>query len=370
MTPADAYLRLALVPGLGPVTAARLLEQASEPGEIFAWSMERLQSVEGVGGERARRICDPRGAELVERERAACHAAGISLVTRAEPGYPGLLLSLNDPPLALWMRGELRREDALALAVVGPRRPSAYGHRTARRFALGLARLGTCIVSGLARGVDTVAHEAALEGGSRTIAVLGGGFHRFYPEENAPLAERIAAGRGAVLSEFPLDCPPSPGTFPRRNRIVAALSLAVLVIEAAERSGALITARLASELGRTVLAVPGAVDNPESAGANQLIRDGATLVATVDQVLDEVEPLMTLARGAVPAGASPPASPRIEALSQRERQVYQMLDDQGRSVDDLVRALDLPASAASATLLSLELKRLARKTAGGYVRAL
>lgn len=367
MDAADAYLRLALIPGLGPITAQRLLDAAREPGEVFSWRMEQLMAVEGIGAERARRICDPRGGDDLARERAECQQAGLRIITRADADYPHALTELADPPLALWLRGELQPRDRLAVAVVGPRRPSAYGHRQANRFAGGLARIGTCVVSGLARGVDTVAHQATLEAGGRTIAVLGSGFANLYPEENRPLAQRIGDGGGAVLSEFPFHTPPSPGTFPRRNRIVAALSLAVLVVEAGAQSGALITARLAGELGRTVLVVPGAIDNPEAAGANQLIRDGATLVASLDHVLEEISPLQTLAAGG--AVDKPAENLRAGALSGRERQVYQLLDDTPRTVDELVRIGDIPVSALSATLLSLELRRLARRTPGGYVRA-
>lgn len=370
MTPADAYLRLALIPGLGPVTATKLMAACTDPAEIFSWSMHQLTTVDGVGPERARKICDPRGDEQVATERARCHAAGVRIITRADADYPLAFTRLSDPPLAVWIQGELEARDALGIAVVGPRRPTAYGHRVAHKFSTGLARLGTCLVSGLARGVDTVAHEAALAAGARTIAVLGSGHGKLYPEENAPLAARIAgtpgASRGAVLSEFPLMTPPSPGTFPRRNRLVAALGLATLVIEAGERSGALITARLAAELGRVVLVVPGAIDNPESIGANQLIRDGATMVTSLDQILQEVEPLMTLSQG-VTGGQQ--VNPRVEALSGRERQLYLMLDDTPRGVDDLVRTTQIPPSAISATLLSLELRRLVRKSPAGFVRA-
>jgi DNA processing protein len=367
MNEADALLRLALIPGLGPITAQRLLEQVGHPGEVFTWSMERLQSIDGIGGERARRICDQRGDEKVAEERARAHAAGVAIITRVDPGYPADFLQLSDPPLAVWMTGALAPRDRLGIAVVGPRRPSAYGHRQAHRLASGLARIGACLVSGLARGIDTIAHEAALAADARTIAVLGSGFDRLYPEENAPLAARIAAGHGAVISEFPMATPPSPGTFPRRNRLVAALGLAVLVIEAGQRSGALITARLAMELGREVLVVPGPIDNPECAGSNQLIRDGATLVASLDHVLEEIEPLLTLAQAGT--GQTPAESPRAATLSGREKQIYQLLDDAPRTVDDLVRVGNVPPSAASATLLSLELRRLVRKTPGGYVRA-
>jgi DNA processing protein len=363
----DALLRLALIPGLGPITASKLLEQVAHPAELFSWSMDRLQSVDGVGGERARRVCDPRGAESVATERARCHTAGVRIITWGEADYPQAFLSLSDPPLAIWLRGNLEPRDRLGISVVGPRRPSAYGHRQAHRLGTGMARIGTCLISGLARGIDTIAHEAALAAGARTIAVLGSGFDKLYPEENAPLAERIAAGNGAVISEFPMATPPSPGTFPRRNRLVAALGLGTLVIEAGQRSGALITARIAMELGREVLVVPGAIDNPECVGSNQLIRDGATLVASIDHILEEIEPLMTLSGG--PSAQQPTESPRAASLSGREKQLYQLVDDAPRTVDDLVRVSSLPPSAVSATMLSLELRRLIRKTPTGFVRA-
>jgi DNA processing protein len=229
-----------------------------------------------------------------------------------------------------------------------------------------MARIGATIVSGLAKGIDTAAHTAALDADGRTVAVLGSGLGRLYPAENQPLVERIIAGHGAVISELPYLMDASPGTFPRRNRLVAALSLATLVIEASRTSGSLITARMAGELGKQVLVVPGPIDRDESAGANQLIRDGATLVASLEHVLDEVGPLATLAQ-AVPAGADEPRG-ATHSLSGRERQLFQLLDDTARTVDDLVRATGIPPSAVSTTLLSLELRRLARKQPGGFVR--
>ncbi len=366
MTPADALLRLALVPGVGPILAARLEAAFGDLGGVFSQNMDRLQAVEGIGAEKARRICDPRGADQVADERARCAAAGVRILTRHDEGWPKDFVSLPDPPLALWVLGELQPRDRLAVAVVGPRRSSAYGHRTAQRLSTGLARVGATIVSGLARGIDTAAHEAALTASGRTIAVLGSGIGRCYPEENRPLAERIAAGNGAVLSEMPFDAQPTPGTFPRRNRLVAALSLAVLVIEAGETSGALITARLGGEFGKQVLVVPGPIDRPEHVGSNKLIRDGAVLVTSLDDILAEVGPLATLAGAGNPTTEQPAAA---ASLSSRERQLWQLLDDEPRGVDDLMRTTQIPPSALSATLLSLELKRLAKKAPGGYVRA-
>lgn len=366
MQPSDALLRLALIPGMGPITARHLLAQVQDPAEIFSWSMARLQSVEGVGPERARRMCDRAGEEAVATERALCHGAGIRIITQDDPDYPHSLLCLADPPLAIWMQGAIEPRDRLAIAIVGPRRPSSYGHRQTVRFSGQLARIGTCIVSGLARGIDTIAHTAALEADGRTIGVLGSGFGRFYPEENRDLANRIAANHGAVISEFPFATPPSPGTFPRRNRLVAALSMATLVVEAGATSGALITARLSLELGREVLVIPGPIDNPECAGSHQLIRDGATLVASLDHVLEELEPLATMAAA---SPAQPVESPRASSLSGREKQLYTLLDDSPRPIDELIRISQLPPSAVSVTILSLELRRLTKKLPGGYVRA-
>jgi len=365
---ADAHLRLALVPGLGPITAHKLLTAVEDPREIFRLPMRQLQSIDGVGGERARRIADPRGAEAVAEERARCLEVGLHLTTLADDDYPTALRALGDPPPALWIRGSLQASDRVAVAVVGPRSPSAYGHRLGRRLAMGLARGGATVVSGLARGIDTVAHEGALAAGGRTVAVIGSGFDHFYPSENSELADRSVAGHGAILSEFPCATRPSKGTFPRRNRLVAALGLATLVIEAGQRSGALITARLTNELGRDVLVLPGPVDRPEHVGSNQLLRDGATLVTSLEDIYEEVPPLATLAAGGSDAPASE-ESPRLDLMTDRERNLYKLLSDDPRSVDDLQRVAALPASQVSATLISLELRRLARRSASGYVRA-
>jgi DNA processing protein len=363
---ADALLHLALIPGLGPLHANRLVTAAGSASAVPGLGMERLVVADGVGGERARRICDQRAEERVARERADAHLLKVRIVARGEPDYPAALLALADPPLALWMRGSLEPRDRLAVALAGSRRPSAYAHRQAHRLALALARFGTCLVGGLARGIDTVAHEAALSAGARTIAVLGSGFQRLYPAENQPLLERICDGRGAVLSEFPLHAGPSATTFPQRNRLIAALVLATVVVEAGLRASAVALARLSGELGREVMALPGRIDDPECAGSNRLIRDGATLVTGVEDVLEEVAPLATLA-GAHAVEA--PGRDRLGSLTGRERQVYQLLDERARTVEDLARVTTVPASSLAAAMLSLELKRLVKKAGAGYVRA-
>ena len=366
MTPlATAFLRLALIPGLGPRSAESLLEQVEQAQDIFQLSMSQLTRIDGIGKERARRICDPHGEQEVAAEIARCNSQHIKIITRADDDYPKALLNLSDPPLALWVKGTIERRDQLAMSVVGPRRPSAYGHRQAQLLSTGLARMGATLISGLARGVDTIAHQSAVQAKGRTIAVLGSGFGHLYPSENAELADNIIADHGAVISEFPYDTKPHAGNFPRRNRIVAALGLATLVIEAGQRSGSLITARLAGELGKDVLVLPGPVDRPESKGSNQLIRDGASLITCLDDIIQEVAPLQTMHAGS--SAEEQAQHPRVQSLNKRERDVYTLLSSQPRSIDDLVAIANLPVSAISTTLMSLELRRLAKKTPGGYV---
>lgn len=366
MTPQDAYLKLALTHGLGPVGIGRLMTRFGDPAEIFSASMADLREVEGIGSERARAILDPKLNETLETEKARCRTQNLTILTPIDELYPPAFAQLYDPPCAIWMRGTMQGMDRLALAVVGPRHPTVYGHRMAQRLTQQIARLGVTIISGLARGIDTVAHQAALEAGGRTIAVLGSGLNQMYPSENQALSDKIAAN-GAVISEFPLDTRPDKGTFPRRNRLVAALSLGVLVIEAGPTSGSLITARLAAEQGRDVLVLPGPIDRPEHQGSNRLIKDGATMITSFEDILEQLPPLASLANALGPTPA-----PKIESnLTGREQQVYALLSDEPRTIDDLVRGSEnLPPSAASATLISLELKRIVRKLPGGYIRAL
>ncbi|NRA39114.1 MAG: DNA-protecting protein DprA, partial [Planctomycetes bacterium] len=352
---ADAYLRLALIPGLGPLSVTRLLEHVENIQEVFSMSMDQLQRIDGIGNQRARKICDPRGEEYAAEERARCLQHNIHIMTRDNTSYPQALKNLSDPPIALWIKGSIERRDQLAISIVGPRKPSVSGHRNAQVFASSLSRCGACIISGLARGVDTIAHQSALKAKGRTIAVLGSGFGNLYPEENAALADEIADGNGAVISEFPFDVKPHAGNFPRRNRIVAAFGLATLVIEAGKRSGSLITARLAAELGRDILVLPGSIEREETKGSNQLIRDGATCITSIDDVLEEVAPLNAVHAASTDNEAP---HPRIAALNKRERDMYALLSDQSRTVDDLVSISNLPVSAVSTTLMSLELRRL------------
>ncbi len=274
MTPTEAIVALNLLPKIGPVRVRRLLEAFGDPTRILGAARDRLMRVDGIGEETAGILhrwqdhADP-AAEMSEAKER-----GIAIVTQDEEGYPQPLRAAYDPPLLLYVWGNLEARDRHAIGVVGSRRATMYGKQATRKLSYQLAQSGFTIISGLARGIDTSAHEAALAANGRTIAVIGSGLAKLYPPENLALAEKIASGNGAVVSEFPLHTAPDKQTFPMRNRIVAAWSQALLVVECPAWSGSLITANLASEYGKPVFAVPGPIDKPTSAGCHQLIRDG------------------------------------------------------------------------------------------------
>ncbi|MCH7768807.1 MAG: DNA-protecting protein DprA [Nitrospinae bacterium] len=268
------WIGLNCVPGVGSITSKRLIEAFGTPKHVFSASQGELRSVDGVGGELARRIATFPVEEVLEREVAAVERAGITLCTLHDEDYPPQLVTLYDPPPVLYVRGALMASDQLAIAVVGSRRPTAYGRSVAERLAGELASLGFTVVSGLARGIDGLVHQAALSAGGRTLAVYGSGIDLVFPAEHRELADAIAE-RGALISEFPMGVPPVAHNFPRRNRIIAGLALGTVVVEAAAKSGSLITARCAMEQGREVFAVPGQVITGKSRGAHRLIKQGA-----------------------------------------------------------------------------------------------
>ncbi|HEX5791469.1 MAG TPA: DNA-processing protein DprA [Luteolibacter sp.] len=356
MSSLEALVALNLLPGIGPIRANRLIEAFGSADQVLASSAEQLQQVSGIGGETAASIQAWRKHIDPVAEIRCAEALGYSLLTREDPLYPMALREAYDAPLLLYVWGRLELRDAHALGIVGSRRCSFYGLNTTRRFAAQIAASGMTIVSGLARGIDTAAHEAALEGGGRTIAVLGSGLAKLYPPENLALAQRIADGRGAVVSEFPLHTPPDKHTFPTRNRIVAAWSCALLVVECPVRSGAMITANLANEYGRPVLAVPGPIDRPGSSGCHQLIRDGATLVWEPLQILEELG-----FQGALPQAPSADPTP---LLPPDEAAIWAALDSPESSVDQLVERCHLPPSTVSSSLLKLEMRGLVKVVAG------
>jgi DNA processing protein len=293
-----------------------------------------------------------------------CLRRGFHLLTLHDDSYPPLLQAISDPPLVLFVWGRPESFAGPSLAMVGSRRATPYGIEVCKHLSAELARRGATIVSGLARGIDAVAHRAALEAGGRTIAVLGSGLNVIYPKEHRPLAERIAE-TACVVSELPPDSPPLPGHFPMRNRIVSGLALGTVVIEAAERSGSLISARLAAEENREVFAVPGPINSPTSEGAHRLIQDGAKLVRRVEDIIEELRPSIQDSLSE-PARTAKSSSKRTEELAGDEKRVFEVLSLQGAiDTDRLVALAQMPTDRAMAALVGLEIRGYIRSFPGG-----
>lgn len=365
------HLRWALTEGVGPILFGRLLACFGDAQTALGASAAQLQSIERVGRELAERIARGRDAAPVEEEIAAAREHGVRILCRADEEFPPGLQRIPDPPVVLYVRGELRPTDAIALAVVGSRRCSIYGAEQARRFGELLGGAGFTVISGLARGIDALAQHGAVEAGGRSIAVLGNGLNEVYPPENRALAERVLE-HGAWVSELPMRAAVRAENFPSRNRLIAGMGLGVLVVEAAQRSGALITARLAAEYNREVFAVPGRVQDPTSFGTNGLIRDGAArLVMGLEDILSELGEVGAAMRPASsePRAASvqPVACAGLGGLTAVERAVLDLIGDEEIFRDELLARAGLAAGEVLAALTSLELKGCVRQLAGGRV---
>jgi len=374
------YLRWALTDGVGPLLFSRLLVQFGDAERALGAAASELQLVKGIGEETAGRILRGPAQETLEREIEEASRHGVRIICRADPDYPEGLKRIPDGPIVLYVKGELRPTDAIALAIVGSRRCTIYGSEQARRFGELLAGAGFTVVSGLARGIDAFAHHGAVDAGGRSIAVMGCGLTEVYPPENAALAQKILEN-GAWVTELPMQAAVRAENFPSRNRIIAGMTLGTLVVEAAARSGALITARLASEYNREVFAVPGRVQDPMSFGTNALIRDGAAkLVMSLEDILDELGEVGERMRRVVDTGVSrasttteagqtakPGAPPPSAPLSAAESRVYEILGYDPVLQDVVLRAAELPAGEVLAALTALELKGLVRRLPGNLV---
>jgi DNA processing protein len=357
-------LLLHLVPGLGQRRTARLLERLGSARAALQASVAHLTEV--IGEKLATAIDETRRSMALDDELRRLGQHGVRLLTLGTPEYPELLSHLSDPPHLLYIRGTLEPRDGKAVAVVGSRHCTSYGQRATEHLVAGLVGAGYTVVSGLARGVDGIAHRSALQAGGRTLAVLAGGLSRIYPPEHAALAKEVES-HGALLSEAAMNTDPLPGTFHARNRLISGLSLAVVVVEASDKSGALITVHHALEQGRSVCAVPGPIDSPASAGTNELIRQGAVLVRGVEDVLEELEgvsvvaaaPSQTRGTVAAPVAAAPP--PELDAT---QRRVWDFLGTQPRHFDEMVQQLGLSVPELTTTLMLLEMKRVLRRLPG------
>ena len=357
-------LALQLVPGLGPRRTAALLAHFGTAGRARRASAAEWQEVASIGPKLADEIAQRLHDADVDAEVARMEKAGASLLVLGRPGFPAGVASITDPPHLLYLRGSLTDADANAVAVVGSRHCTGYGKRMATKIAGGLARAGVTVVSGLARGIDGVAHQAALEAGGRTLAVLAGGLLHLYPPEHKGLAEAVVKS-GGLLSEASMDQEPMAPLFPARNRIISALSKVVVIVEAAEKSGALITATHAAEQGRTVLAVPGPADATTSGGCHALIRDGAVLCRGADDVLEELHGVSAMAQAAKAAasGQAAPTGPP-PGLDETQRRLWDFLAAGTRSVDEMAQQLGIAMPQLSTSLMMMEMKKAVRRLPG------
>jgi DNA processing protein len=344
-----------------------LLDRYGSVRRALVAPTSELTSVPGIGPKTAKRMRELSNGDAAIREIEQAGDIGVEIITCEEARYPNNLRFIDDRPILLYARGELTEQDAMALAVVGSRRATIYGREQARWFARELAALGFTIVSGLAFGIDKAAHEATLEAGGRTLAVMGSGFCRIYPSRHEALADRIAAS-GVVLSEFPLDSGPQAWHFPRRNRIVSGLSLGTLVVEAARRSGALVTAGLAARQGKEVFAVPARVTDRQSWGSLKLIQDGAKLVCNPAEVVAEFPQVAEAIAADAPEGFAKAALPE---LTEPEQTVWAILGAEPLHVDAIIAATGMSAAQVLSTLMVLEIKHAARQHPGKlFTRAL
>ncbi|MBN1347584.1 MAG: DNA-processing protein DprA [Phycisphaerae bacterium] len=369
---ARVYLRLHLADGVGPITLSKLIERIGSVEEVLSTSADALRRVDGVGPKIAEAIRHAARSDEPEREIDLAAKHGVRIVCPQDEEYPPLLKHIPDAPVCLYVKGRLQKQDGVSLAIVGSRRPTYHGQEHAGHYAGSLASLGMTIISGLAYGVDASAHQGALASGGRTVAVLGNGLSDIYPPRHRELAEAIAAS-GAVVSELPMATAPEAGNFPRRNRIIAGMSLGTLVVEGSERSGAMITARHANDYNREVFALPGQCDAPMSRGPNILIREGmGRLVMCTADILDDLGEVGRILSGEEPRKGVPDTPDQdapLPALTDRERKAFDALSDEPLPIEMIVDASGLSAAEVAASLTTLQLKRRVRRLPGNvFVR--
>jgi DNA processing protein len=361
MNATEASIALNMLPTMGPVRLRKLLEVFETPDRVLTARPNALRAVDGVGSEVADQIANWENIVDLPAELERIRQFGATILTADSPLYPRQLREIHAPPIVLYVWGEITERDQHAIAVIGSRRTTHYGTESAKKLAYQLAYAGLTIISGLARGIDTAAHQGALAAKGRTVAVIGSGLSNIYPPENATLAEKIRSGNGAVVSEFSMQIEPDRQTFPMRNRIISGWSHGIVVVEAGLNSGALITAAQALEQGRSVYAVPGHINAPSAHGSNRLIQQGAKLVMDASDVLDDLQILLPETK------PSPEAAVRaLPSLTAEERRIFEAIEATETSIDDIATKSQLPSATVSSTLLRLELKRLVKQLPGKY----
>ncbi len=357
------WLALNRISGVGQVSFARLLERYGSPEKVFQVDLEDLESVEGMRKNTALAIVKFKRAEKIDRELDELEKHRVGVLTIHDPLYPFLLAKIHDPPPFLYYKGTPSLQDGRSLGVVGSRHGTDYGVRMTERLSWSLAKNGLTIVSGMARGIDTAAHQGTLMAGGRTVAVLGSGLDVIYPPENEKIYHQITE-QGLVCSEYPLGTLPERQNFPVRNRIISGMALGVVIVEATQRSGSLITARLALDQGREVFAVPGSIESFKSSGTHRLIKQGAKLVENAQDILEELR----LEDRSEPVGEELEAvGPTIgPSLSPEEKKIWDILSGEAIQVDQITRQSEIGISRTLSLLLGMELRGLIRQLPGKF----
>ncbi len=356
----EHLLRLNMIAGIGTITYRTLIEQLGTAKNILSTSRSRLESIPGIGPRTADRIVNGSKELDVDKEIKLAGKNNVQIVPLSSEDYPPNLNEIYDPPLILYIKGNVKKVDSIAIAIVGSRKCSYYGQAQAERLARQLAEVGFCVVSGMARGIDTNAHIGAIKGNGRTLAVLGCGLSNIYPRENRELMERIAS-QGAVISELPMSTPPNSRNFPPRNRIISGLSLGVLVIESTLMSGSLITTRWALEQGKEVFAIPGNIDNNYSRGTNKLIKEGAKLVEEINDIIEEFGPL---SESLHISDNRKVEDIRSLTLNSQENKIFSQLSSTPKTIDEITVKSGLRVSNVTSILLILEVRKLVKQLSG------
>ena len=358
-----AFYRLSLIPGIGPRTISNLLEHFGTASQVFEATLRELGQVERIGPKLSIAIRDQSTSDEPDRILEHCRQHDVRILLHGDKNYPKHLMDLPDPPSLLFQKGEFQLEDSLAIAIVGTRHPTHYGRTVTETLTRGLVHCGFTVVSGLARGIDAIAHRTVLENGGRTIAVLGSSLTEVYPPEHGDLAQQIA-GQGVLITETPPFSQPKAGVFPQRNRLISGLSLGVVVVEAADRSGSLITAGHAADQGRDVFAVPGPIHSRMSRGTNRLIRDGAILIRDVDDIIEHLGPLASVLPMKEGNSIHHPAELKLNEI---ETQVLQAISPSAMDIDEIIVRSGVPVARVLSTLTVLEMRGLISRISGRQV---
>ena len=367
MNEKEAAIVLNMISGIGPVRGKKLLHAFSSFSNVLKAGVNDLKQIEGITFSLAQNISNWRKSVNLEKELQSIEEISCRILSLGTPEYPEELSTLYGPPLVLYIQGDLPKFKQPAIGIVGARQASYYGIKMTKKIAYQLAYQGITIISGLARGIDTAAHQGALAAEGITFSIIGSGLKDLYPKENTPLAKKIASHRGTIISEFPIHTPPDKRNFPRRNRLIAAWSDALLVTECAKNSGAMITANLANEMGKTVYALPGPVDQSHFQGCHSLIRDGAILVTSTEEILEDFsETVLTSSKYKISRIPIKSEKEEEELEDSQENSIIKILSSVPIHLDEIIEIVNIPTKEVISLLVALEMEKRVKRLPGQY----